>query len=137
MNPRRIRRRPALIVANRPPAASRSPRRPGWASWEERNKTVATLIKRGWAEKLMLGHDGTTRPVPAGQDEPDPDPGGPNGYTFLSRTAIPAMLADGVPQETIDLMTRERVEVEHERAARPTSSASSNARRCGPPGFCV
>ncbi len=85
----------------------RYPGRPGRASWEERNKTVETLIERGWAEKLMLGHDGTTRPVPAGQEEPDPDPTGPNGYTFPSKTAIPALLADGVPQETIDLMTRE------------------------------
>ncbi len=85
----------------------RYPGRPGRAGWEERNKTVETLIERGWAEKLMLGHDNATRPLRVGETELPPDPTGPQGYTFLSTTAIPAMLADGVPQETIDLMTIE------------------------------
>ena len=85
----------------------RYPGRPGRASWEERNKSVETLIERGWAEKLMLGHDNATRLLRVGETELPPDPTGPEGYTFLSTTAIPALLADGVPQETIDLMTIE------------------------------
>ena len=85
----------------------RYPGRPGRASWEERNKSVETLIERGWAEKLMLGHDNATHLLRVGETELPPYPTGPQGYTFLSESAIPAMLADGVPQETIDLMTVE------------------------------
>lgn len=85
----------------------RYPGRPGRASWRERNATVETLIDRGWAHRLMLGHDCATNLLPVGETEIPPDPTGPEGYTFLSETAIPAMLEDGVPQETIDLMTIE------------------------------
>ena len=31
----------------------------------------------------------------------------PTRYLFLSTVAIPALLEDGIPQETIDLMMRE------------------------------
>ncbi len=85
----------------------RYPGRPGRASWQERNASVKTLIERGWADKIMLGHDGTTPLLRVGQTEVPDDPTGPNGYAFLSTTAIPAMLEDGIPQETIDLMTIE------------------------------
>ena len=82
----------------------RYPGRPGRASWEERNASVKELIRRGYADKIMLGHDGTTPLLRVGQTEVPHDPTGPNGWTFLSTTAIPALLADGLPQETIDLM---------------------------------
>lgn len=85
----------------------RYPGRPGRASWQERNQSVATLIERGWVDKLMLGHDNAPSLLRVGQTELPPDPTGPEGYTFLSTTAIPAMLSDGMPQETIDMMTTE------------------------------
>ena len=69
--------------------------------WEERNRTVRALIDRGWAEKLMLGHDYARdyRQAPA--------PNQVQHYLFLSRTALPALVADGVAPETIDVMMRE------------------------------
>ena len=82
----------------------RYPGRPGRANWEERNASVKTLIERGWADKIMLGHDGTTPLLRQRQTEIEHDPTGPNGWTFLSTTALPALLQDGLPQETIDLM---------------------------------
>ncbi len=82
----------------------RYPGRPGRANWEERNASVKELIRRGYADKIMLGHDGTTPLLRVGQTEVPHDPTGPNGWTFLSTTAIPALLADGLPQDTIDLM---------------------------------
>ena len=50
---------------------------------------MKTLIERGWADKLMLGHDGLTPLLRVGETEVPHDPTGPNGYTFLSTTAIP------------------------------------------------
>ena len=82
----------------------RYPGRPGRASWEERNASVKELIRRGYADKIMLGHDGTTPLLRVGQTEVPHDPTGPNGWTFLSPTAIPALLGDGLPQDTIALM---------------------------------
>ena len=82
----------------------RYPGRPGRANWEERNASVKELIRRGWADKIMLGHDGTTPLLRVGETEIEHDPTGPNGWTFLSTTALPALLQDGLPQETIDLM---------------------------------
>jgi phosphotriesterase-related protein len=64
-----------------------------------RNATVKELINRGWADKLMLGHDYAARPeMPRDH---------PTRYLFLTTTAIPALIADGVPQATIDLMMRD------------------------------
>jgi phosphotriesterase-related protein len=67
-------------------------------TWEERNATVRALIDRGWAHRLMLGHDYAPGLQPRDY---------PTRYLFLSTTAIPALLADGVPQSTIDMMMRE------------------------------
>jgi phosphotriesterase-related protein len=56
----------------------------------------------------MLGHDASaTRPVPAGMSEAPSDGYNPDGLLFLTRVGLPALLADGVPQETIDVMMRE------------------------------
>lgn len=67
-------------------------------TWQQRNATVKALIDRGWAHKLMLGHDYAPGLQPRET---------PTRYLFVSTTAIPALLADGVPQETIDTMMRE------------------------------
>ena len=80
--------------------------RPGW---EQRNVAVRALIDRGWAHKLMLGHDGhATRPWPVGMSAAEMDTfDRPGSLLFVTRTAIPALLAGGVTQDTIDLMMRE------------------------------
>ena len=67
-------------------------------NWEQRNATVTELIRRGWAEKLMLGHDYAPGLHPLET---------PTRYLFLSTVALPALLENGVPQETVDLMMRE------------------------------
>lgn len=86
----------------------RYPGRPPRPGWQERNATVKALIDRGWARRIMLGHDASaTRPVPAGKDEPPSDGYNPDGLLFLTRVGLPGLRADGVPQETIDLMMRE------------------------------
>ena len=83
----------------------RYPGGPGRTAWQQRNETVKALIDRGWAEKLMLGHDHAPSAVVAGR--PSYAPAKPTRYLFVTTVAIPALRAAGVPQETIDLMTRE------------------------------
>ena len=83
----------------------RYPGAPGRPNWEQRNTTVKALIDRGWAHRLMLGHDYAPAPVLAGQEPPAP--AGPTRYLFVSTVAIPALMAQGVPQSTIDLMMRD------------------------------
>jgi phosphotriesterase-related protein len=81
----------------------RYPDRPGMPTWRERNATVKALIERGWADRLMLGHD--YAPAPYLADGSGPDPGHPTRYLFLSTTALPALRADGVDEDTIRRMT--------------------------------
>lgn len=83
----------------------RYPGREGRPDWEQRNATVKALIDRGWAGKLMLGHDYAPAPVIVGA-EPSPR-SAPTTYTFLNRVAIPALIQLGVSEDDIDLMTRE------------------------------
>ena len=83
----------------------RYPGRPERVDWRGRNATVKALIDRGWAHRLMLGHDHAPGPVLAGGREPDGDQ--PNGYLVLTTVALPALRQDGVSDETIDLMMRE------------------------------
>ena len=83
------------ISMDRYPGPEDGVERPNWVA---RNATVKELIRRGWADKLMLGHDY----APGLQPEASP-----TRYLFLTTTALPALLADGVPEETIDLMMRE------------------------------
>jgi phosphotriesterase-related protein len=86
----------------------RYPGRPGRPNWQERNATVKELVDRGWANRLMLGHDASaSRAVPAGDAEPPSDGYNPDGLLFLTRTGIPALLEAGVAQEAVDEMTRE------------------------------
>jgi phosphotriesterase-related protein len=85
----------------------RYPGVPGRPDWRQRNATVKTLVDRGYAPRLMLGHDYGVRSVVRGITyDPDPDTH-PTRYLFLSTTAIPALLADGVTREQIHQMTVE------------------------------
>jgi phosphotriesterase-related protein len=83
----------------------RYPGREGRPNWEQRNATVKALVDRGWASKLMLGHDYAPAPVVAGAVPPPRS--GPTTYTFLNRVAIPALRESGVSQSDIDTMTRD------------------------------
>lgn len=83
----------------------RYPGAPGRPTWEQRNATVKALIDRGWAHRLMLGHDYAPMPVVKSQQPPPAQ--GPTRYLFVSTVAVPALLREGVPQETIDFMLRE------------------------------
>jgi len=74
-------------------------------NWERRNATVKALVDKGWAHKIMLGHDYAPAPIRTGA--PDPDTSEPTRYTFLNRIAIPAMRKDGISEEDIHLMTVE------------------------------
>ncbi len=78
----------------------------GRPDWRQRNATVKALVDRGWAHRLMLGHDYAPAPVSALSARPAP-PLEQTRYLFLSTTAIPALLEDGISQEAIRMMTRE------------------------------
>ena len=73
--------------------------------WRERNATVKALVDRGWAHRLMLGHDESPAPVRAGET-PLPREG-PSPYLFLSTIAIPGLRADGVTDAAIHTMLRD------------------------------
>jgi len=77
----------------------------GRPNWEQRNETVKALIDRGWASRLMLGHDHAPAAVVKGQ--PSVPPASPTRYLHLSTVAIPGLRNLGVDDATIDLMTRE------------------------------
>ena len=96
-----------LLAAGVYLSLDRYPGRRGRPTWRHRNATVLTLVERGWGHRLMLGHDGVTQMVPAGEEDLPHEDDGPNGWTFLSTTAIPALLEAGLPRDTVDLITRE------------------------------
>jgi phosphotriesterase-related protein len=83
----------------------RYPGAAGRPNWEQRNATVKALIDRGWADRLMLGHDYAPMAVVRGHEAPANT--GPTRYLFVSTVAVPALMAQGVSQETVDLMMRE------------------------------
>ena len=75
-------------------------------TWQQRNETVEELVRRGWAHRLMLGHDGhATAAIPAGMNDFPNKPGPRGSMTVVSKVAIPGLLADGVTQAQIDQMT--------------------------------
>lgn len=78
----------------------------GRPEWQERNATVKALIDRGWAHRLMLGHDHAPGAVSI-YAPPSTASAERTRYLFVSTVAIPALLKDGVSQDTIDLMMRE------------------------------
>ncbi len=77
----------------------------GRAHWQQRNETLKALIDRGWAEKLMVGHDHAPAPVVKGSREPESIE--QTRYLHLSTVALPGLHKMGVSEETIDTMTRE------------------------------
>jgi phosphotriesterase-related protein len=73
--------------------------------WKARNATVKRLVDRGWAGRLMLGHDYPPPPTWVGLDPPqDPEP---VRYAFVKNVAVPALLEEGVTQEQVRQMTVE------------------------------
>lgn len=83
----------------------RYPGREGRPNWEVRNATVKALVDRGFADRLMLGHDYAPSPVLAGEQPAEES--GPTTYLFLLRTAIPALRQMGVSEAAIHAMTVE------------------------------
>ena len=83
----------------------RYPGAPGRPNWEQRNATVKELVRRGWGGKLMLGHDYAPAPIVRGVEQPANN--GPTRYLFCTNVAAPALVAQGVPQEVIDVMFRD------------------------------
>lgn len=81
----------------------RYPGRPEMPDWRERNATVSVLIERGWADRLMVGHD--YAPALHLADGSGPEPEHPTRYLFLSTTALPALRAEGVGEADIRKMT--------------------------------
>jgi len=77
----------------------------GRPDWRQRNATVKALIDRGWARRLMLGHDHAPGAVSIHAKGGWPTE--QTRYLFVSTTALPALRADGVDDGTIDLMMRE------------------------------
>jgi phosphotriesterase-related protein len=77
----------------------------GRPEWRERNDTVKALVERGWAHRLMLGHDYAPAPVLAGQQPPVATQ--PTRYLFVSTVAAPAMQAAGVSEKDINTMLRD------------------------------
>lgn len=84
-----------LSMDRYPGAAGRLP-------WETRNATVKALVDRGWASRLMLGHD--YAPAPARAGAPAAPPSGPTRYLFVSTVAVPALRAAGVAERDIHAM---------------------------------
>lgn len=84
----------------------RYPGAEGRPDWRQRNATVKALIDRGWAPRLMLGHDYAPAPVRLNGAAPAAA-SGPTRYLFVSTTAAPALMAAGVGPDVIDLMMRE------------------------------
>ncbi|MDA0271280.1 MAG: phosphotriesterase-related protein [Chloroflexi bacterium] len=82
----------------------RYPGRPPRPGWEQRNDTVRTLVERGWAHRLMLGHDYAPAPVLVGGSA---DRERPTRYLFVSTTALPALRTAGVSDAAIEMMMRE------------------------------
>jgi phosphotriesterase-related protein len=78
----------------------------GRLEWRQRNATVKALVNRGWAHRLMLGHDHAPSPVLTGALESGTLPERTR-YLFVSKVAVPALREDGVSEESIDLMMRE------------------------------
>lgn len=88
----------------------RYPGRAPRPTWEQRNATVKALIERGWGDKLMLGHDGwVTSWMRAG----DPTATNaylarqPEGMSFVTRIAAPALVKDGVSQTQVDALLKD------------------------------
>jgi len=83
----------------------RYPGRDPRPDYRARNETVAELVRRGWAGRLMLGHDYGVRLVERGVAQP-PAPE-PTLYLFLISKALPHLRELGVTEAQIQTMTVE------------------------------
>jgi phosphotriesterase-related protein len=83
----------------------RYPGSAGRPNWQQRNATVKALVERGWAERLMLGHDYAPMAVLAGQEPVSSDE--PTRYLFLNTVALPALREQGIDEATITTMMRD------------------------------
>ncbi len=63
---------------------------------------MKALLDRGWAHRIMLGHDFAPGPVLAGRDDAPEER--PNGYLHLSTVALPALREAGASKDQIDQM---------------------------------
>jgi phosphotriesterase-related protein len=70
--------------------------------WRARNATVKALIDKGWAHRLMLGHDYAPAPILKGTQPPDHSQ--PTRYIFVNNIAIPALKEAGVSKADIHTM---------------------------------
>jgi len=82
----------------------RYPGKPPLPDWKARNQTVKTLVDRGWANRLMVGHDYTPMEVLRGTPTDVPRP---TRLLHLSTVALPALHASGVSDEVIRTMTHD------------------------------
>ncbi len=83
----------------------RYPGREPRPDWQQRNATVAELVRRGWAPRLMLGHDYGVRLQERGIE--GEQPAAPTRYLFLKQTALPALRELGVSETQIRTMTHD------------------------------
>jgi len=83
----------------------RYPGREPRPDWQQRNATVSELVRRGWATRLMLGHDYGVRLQERGIA--GEQPASPTRYLFLKQTALPALRALGVSEPQIRTMTHD------------------------------
>jgi len=70
--------------------------------WRARNATVKALIDKGWAHRLMLGHDYAPAPILQGAQPPDHSQ--PTRYIFVNNIAVPALKDAGVSEADIHTM---------------------------------
>ena len=83
----------------------RYPGAAGRPNWEQRNATVRALVDRGWAARIMLGHDYAPMPVLRGHQPPAAP--GTTRYLFVTTVAVPALVSAGVSEEIVATMMRE------------------------------
>lgn len=81
----------------------RYPGAEGRPNWEQRNRTVKALVERGWANRLMLGHDYAPAPISALGSGAAPE-AGPTRYLFVTTVAIPALRHAGLKEEDVEMM---------------------------------
>jgi len=84
----------------------RYPGSEGRPDWRARNATVKALVDRGWGHRLMLWHDYAPTPVSAASTHVQAAVE-PTRYLFVTTIALPALIADGVTQQAVDVMMRE------------------------------
>jgi phosphotriesterase-related protein len=78
----------------------------GRPQWRERNATVKALVERGWAHRLMLGHDHAPSAVLAGAPA-ETAPPERTRYLFVPLVAVPALREAGVSDADIEMMLKE------------------------------